>query len=130
MNTIRNDLPQKTKDFFKKMENSDIDEYILDKCMYITEKNYTHKEKIIKNHEIIKKKIIKKSFQDFNIYRPINYGRSIVCVEKNKTNSLLNDLIKDIQKNEISYENLLYHFNKSNTTDPKLFEKRKSDCCV
>lgn len=118
---LRNDF-----NFFKPMNNSDIDKYILEKCMYITEKNYMHKDKIIKNHEIIIKKIIKKSFQDFNIYRPINYGRSIVCVEKNKTNSLLNDLIKDIQKNELLYENLLHNFNKSNT-DPILFEKRKSD---
>ncbi len=116
---LRNDF-----NFFKSMNNSDIDKYILETCMYITEKNYALKNKIIKNYEIIKKKIIKKSFQDFNIYRPINYGRSIVCVEKNKTNSLLNDLIKEIQKNEISYDNLLHHLKKSSDKSKDDYTKK------
>ena len=31
---------------FKSMNNSDIDKYILETCMYITEKNYVLKNKI------------------------------------------------------------------------------------
>ena len=42
---LRNDF-----NFFKSMNNSDIDKYILETCMYITEKNYDIKNKIIKNY--------------------------------------------------------------------------------